>query len=223
MLIDELSKQLILATQREEVEWVKQEEAEAPTYRAPWRMGSVSVSSMQTSRGSRAVRIEVWDENQESRYSMLRMDVPEDALALQLWTAITESVLLGSLGDREFLREMVEGDGEKTDGFVNCFYEVQEACHQLAISKGWWDDPRHDGELVAQIHGETSELFEALRNHNPPSEHIPEYSAAEEELADIVIRVMDFAAARGMRLGPAILAKYEYNKTRSYRHGGKAF
>jgi NTP pyrophosphatase (non-canonical NTP hydrolase) len=41
------------------------------------------------------------------------------------------------------------------------------------------------------------------------------------ELADIVIRVLDIAARKGIDIEKAILEKHEYNKTRPYKHGGK--
>jgi len=42
------------------------------------------------------------------------------------------------------------------------------------------------------------------------------------ELADIVIRVMDYCEWAGINLEAAILEKHEYNKSRPYKHGGKA-
>lgn len=42
------------------------------------------------------------------------------------------------------------------------------------------------------------------------------------ELADVVIRVMDYCGFHGWDLEAAIMAKHEYNKTRAFRHGGKA-
>jgi len=41
------------------------------------------------------------------------------------------------------------------------------------------------------------------------------------ELADIVIRVMDFCGYAGIDLESAIIQKHEYNVTRPYKHGGK--
>jgi len=68
---------------------------------------------------------------------------------------------------------------------------------------------------------ELSEAVEAFRHGNGPSEHIPAFSAAEEEYADVIIRVLDDAEARGMRIGEAIFAKLAFNATRGYKHGGK--
>jgi hypothetical protein len=73
------------------------------------------------------------------------------------------------------------------------------------------------------MHSELSEALEALRNGNQPDDHIPEFTGAEAELADVVIRIMDVAAAKGWRVAEAIMAKTSYNKTRPFKHGGKAF
>lgn len=97
------------------------------------------------------------------------------------------------------------------------------AVHANAVDHGWYDNDRSDGEHLALIHSEVSEVTEALRDGNPPDAKLPEYTSAEIELADAVIRIMDFAGARGYRLGAAILAKHTYNVTRPHKHGGKRF
>jgi NTP pyrophosphatase (non-canonical NTP hydrolase) len=43
----------------------------------------------------------------------------------------------------------------------------------------------------------------------------------EEEMADIIIRVLDTAGFFGLDIGEAIRKKLEYNRTRPQRHGGK--
>lgn len=73
------------------------------------------------------------------------------------------------------------------------------------------------------MHSELSEALEALRHGNKPDDHIPEFSGVEAELADVVIRILDYAEARGLRLAEAIEAKILYNSTRPRRHGGKKF
>lgn len=41
------------------------------------------------------------------------------------------------------------------------------------------------------------------------------------ELADAIIRILDYCGEAGIDIEEAIAIKHEYNKTRPYRHGGK--
>jgi NTP pyrophosphatase (non-canonical NTP hydrolase) len=86
--------------------------------------------------------------------------------------------------------------------------------------------PRNDGEALALIHSEASECLEAVRKPNEDgsikaSVKAPGFNQAEEELADIVIRIMDLAHQKGWRIGPAIIAKHMYNLDRPFKHGKK--
>lgn len=108
--------------------------------------------------------------------------------------------------------------------FITAFHHFAKMVHENAKSKGWWYDlNRNDGELICLIHAELSEALEALRHGNPPDDHIPEFKGTEAELADVIIRIMDYGTARGLRIPEAIIAKMKYNKNRPYKHGGKEF
>lgn len=107
---------------------------------------------------------------------------------------------------------------------ISSFNSIQEAIHETAVEKGWWEGgDRNDGELIALCHSELSEALEALRHGNPESKKIPGFTSEEEELADVIIRILDMAGKKNLRIGKAVVEKYLYNKGRSYKHGGKKF
>ena len=108
-------------------------------------------------------------------------------------------------------------------GFVCEWHKCSAKIHKTAVEKGWWENPRSDGELIALIHSELSEALEALRHGNPPDDKVPEFNGAEAEMADTIIRIMDMGQARGWRIGEAIVAKMAFNRTRPVKHGGKKF
>lgn len=107
--------------------------------------------------------------------------------------------------------------------FIESFNLLARAVHDNAVNKGWWESERNNGEIIALMHSELSEALEAIRDGNPPDDKIPEFSGAEAELADVIIRIMDMAPARGWRIAEAVVAKIAMNKTRAYKHGRKAF
>lgn len=103
--------------------------------------------------------------------------------------------------------------------FIESFDAMARTAHKNAVDKGFWDKDVNDGEKIALIHSELSEALEGLRHGNPPDEHLPEFRSAEVELADAVIRIMDFAAGRGFRVAEAVVAKHLYNMGRPPKHG----
>lgn len=84
-------------------------------------------------------------------------------------------------------------------------------CHQTAREKGFWDEPRNEGELIALMHSELSEALEALRNEDDRN--------LAEELADTIIRILDYVAFKGIDIEQAIETKMTLNKNRPRKHG----
>lgn len=95
------------------------------------------------------------------------------------------------------------------------------------ISKGvrslnykWWVDletgellKRNKGELLMLIVSELAECLEGCRKGLPDS-HLPHRSAEEVELADTLIRILDYAAGFNLDLAGAVSEKLAYNLSR---------
>jgi len=99
--------------------------------------------------------------------------------------------------------------------------DMQREIHKTAKEKGWWDRPREAPECIALMHSELSEALEAYRVGNPISEKIAPFSQMEEEFADVIIRILDFAEHAGFEIEKALAVKMAYNERRPYRHGNK--
>lgn len=110
---------------------------------------------------------------------------------------------------------------------------VKDLAHKNSKDKGWWDDvePGDDSvipEKLMLIVTEVSEAMEDYRNGNMEQQMELQHDGNGKpvgfpsELADVIIRVADLCGHLNIDITKAIEDKMEYNKTRSYRHGGKA-
>ena len=99
--------------------------------------------------------------------------------------------------------------------------QMQVEVHRIAVEHGWWEEPRSVGEVLMLMVTELAEAMEAYRSGNPESKKIPGFSQMEEELADVVIRLLDYAGGKNLNIEGALLAKMAYNEKRPHRHGGK--
>ncbi len=113
--------------------------------------------------------------------------------------------------------------------------EIADAVHELAWEKGWHEASETEDQFIERmcnnLHNEVSELHEAWRNNKLNAQcdkardmlkqQIKPLTCKEEEMADIVIRILDNARKLGVDILSAIQRKHEFNKTRSFRHGNK--
>lgn len=107
--------------------------------------------------------------------------------------------------------------------FVAYFKDQQQFNFQINVDHGFEEEVYSAGEKIALMHSELSEALEYLRKDNGPSDHIPEFSGAEEEFADCIIRIMNTAERLHLRVAEAMIAKQAFNAARPFRHGGKKF
>ncbi|WP_246638808.1 hypothetical protein [Rhizobium binae] len=114
-------------------------------------------------------------------------------------------------------------------------------CHAQSRKAGWYtnlatgrEKERNLGEMLMLIVSEVAEAMEGERKSIGGKvlmdDKLPNRPMAEVELADIMIRVGDYAAYRGYDLGGAIVEKMRFNAQREdhkienrLKAGGKAF
>ena len=103
--------------------------------------------------------------------------------------------------------------------------DLAKSIHENAVEHGWWDEDRKFPEIVALIHSEVSEALEEYRNgHRPDEVYCGEGGKPEGipvELADAIIRILDYCAHEAIDIESILLRKHEYNHDRPYKHGGK--
>lgn len=99
--------------------------------------------------------------------------------------------------------------------------EATELCHGLAKQAGWWTDletgeplQRNKGELLCLIHSEISEAMEGVRK-DQMDDKLPNRKMEEVELADAMIRILDYAGAYGLDVSGAMIEKLQYNANRA--------
>ena len=74
--------------------------------------------------------------------------------------------------------------------------ELQNKIHQQNVEMGWWDEPRPFSTFVCLFHSELSEAMEGDRK-GLMDDHLPHYPMFQVELADFVIRCLDWLGSVG--------------------------
>ncbi len=106
--------------------------------------------------------------------------------------------------------------------------ELADHVWEVARNHGFHDDPVPMATALANIHGEVSECWEAYRRdqintlcdkaHKMKELGLDPLTCIEEELADILIRVLDTAKEYKVNIGRAVVMKDAYNQSREYKH-----
>lgn len=136
----------------------------------------------------------------------------------------------------------------QVDHFAQSLTVFTDAVNAINVANGWHDDHRRFGEDIALLHSEVSEMLEAFRDHSlddvvqithedrtfkvlaastPALDYaahgvIPKPVSVGSEAADVLIRLLDTCSRYGIDLAAETARKLDFNKTRGYKHGGKA-
>lgn len=109
--------------------------------------------------------------------------------------------------------------GELAD-VTHSLQQLQRMVHGLNRHAGWWTDlqtgqpkDRNDGELLMLMVSELAEGMEGVRK-NLMDDKLPHRKMIEVELADCVIRILDYAGGRGLDLAGALMEKLAFNSVR---------
>ena len=111
--------------------------------------------------------------------------------------------------------------------------EIADKVHQNAINHGFHNPEQSEGDFLAHMccnkHAEVTELYDAwragkLREPCDKAEKmkelgLPPLNCAEEEYADLIIRVLDECRRLGIDIATAVVMKHKYNLTRPFKHG----
>ena len=105
-----------------------------------------------------------------------------------------------------------------------CVSELAEALEEYRRGRPMLYFPCNAGGVCCE---EDGSAHCGSRPYNPATPDAPCSAQSKKpegvavELADCVIRILDYCGHAGIDIEEAIRIKHEYNKTRPYRHGGK--
>lgn len=103
-----------------------------------------------------------------------------------------------------------------------------EKIHSLAVKKGWYEEKRTPGDMLMLITGELSEAMEEVRLGHELHEVLVDHGLKPPkpygfpiELVDALFRLLDYMQGLELPIEQLMRMKYEFNKTRPHKHGGK--
>lgn len=120
--------------------------------------------------------------------------------------------------------------------------QMAQDCHRASYNNGWWHDPDTGEELpiegflgahvigckIGLIGSEVSEIMEGHRKQKM-DDKLPQYHAADVEIVDTLIRLLDLAGLRKTPVTEIYNAKLSFNddridhKLEDRKNGGKLY
>lgn len=95
--------------------------------------------------------------------------------------------------------------------------------YQNNVDHGFWENPiesYNKSEKLMLIVTELAEVCEALRT-DAKDDKLPQYPGEWVEIADAIIRLLDYCAAYKIPIADVLLDKHNFNVSRPYKHGKK--
>ena len=105
-----------------------------------------------------------------------------------------------------------------------CHSELSEALEEYRSGRPMFYFPCNAGGVCCEEDGSAhcgSRLYNPEKPNAPCSAQSKKPEGIAVELADCIIRILDYCGKVGIDIEDVIRRKHEYNKTRPYRHGGK--
>lgn len=161
------------------------------------------------------------------------MGKPTDEEAIRLLDAYTAYVLDWSI--RKNMRQMCQrchGNGvlwHIANDKIEAFEPGTDTRGAATLTCPRCDGTRMDNAAIGQdLMLVVSELVEILQNDREgrgrePDDKCPDFTRDEIEAADVLLRVLNTAGARGWRIGGAVVAKMAYNETRPPNYNGRRY
>lgn len=150
-------------------------------------------------------------------------------------------LLFLDIAHRPLLWERKEETQEQPANSIESLNDFAKEVHQNAVDHGFWEKEPSFGEIIALCHSELSEALEAYRQKMPLVYFIDETADTDgsiekdmssyngqklegiaTEMIDCILRILDWCGANSIDVENLLCLKHEYNKTRPYKHGGKA-
>ena len=97
-------------------------------------------------------------------------------------------------------------------GTVTRINDLAKQAHETAVKRGKTSEDASHLDTFFSILSELKEFREA--SEIDPSEHLPEYTQAQEELTDVLICCLTELYRREVDVEEILIAKINYNKTR---------